>query len=136
MKLFVDTGALAALSLPHDPHHRRATDFMASFGSEIRLSTSNLVFAETLNLLAARRDADTAVRFGESFMKSRLMSSVHYADEALELSALAVMRRYRDKRISFVDASTIALVKSEGLEGVFGFDSDFVRCGVPLFPRR
>ena len=135
MRLFVDTGALAALHVASDQRHAAALEFFGSLSPGTRLQTSNLVFAETLNLIAARVGQDGAIRVGEAFLASRLMEIVHYVDEPLERAALAVMRRFRDKPLSFVDASSIALVKSEGLDGVFGFDRDFARCGVPLFPR-
>lgn len=135
MKLFVDTGALAAAGVPADPLHRRATDFLRGLPPGFHLATSNLVFAETMTLLAARHGQSAAVRFGEAFFCSRLFSEVYYSDEALERAAVVVMRRFHDKRLSFVDAASIALVKSEGLDGVFGFDEDFRRCGIVLFPR-
>ena len=135
MKLFVDTGALAALNVESDPRHPEAVAFFERLAPGTRLQTSNLVFAETINLIAARVGQDRAVEVGEAFHASRLMEKVHYVDESIERTALAAMRRFRDKPLSFVDATSIVLVRSEGLEGVFGFDSDFVRCGVPLFPR-
>ena len=97
------------------------------------IDTSNLTFAETATLLAARHGQDVSIRFCEDFLASRRLI-VHYADESLERAALAVLKTFRDKRLNFVDAATIALVKSEGLDGVFGFDEDFRRCGVALYP--
>ena len=133
MKLFIDTSALAGLFQREDAHHSRAVEFMSQArGSS--LHTSNLIFSETATLLAARHGQDSSIRFCEDFLASRRLV-VHYADEALERAALAVLKTYRDKRLSFVDASTIAIVKSEGLDGVFGFDEDFARCGLMLYPR-
>ena len=134
MKLFVDTGAMTALSAPSDPYHARAVEFLRSLPAGARLATSNLVFVEAVTLMAARYGQDEAVRFAEGFLTSRLWSVVHYADESLERAAVAMMRRYRDKKLSFTDASIIATVKAEGLDGVFGFDEDFRRCGVALYP--
>lgn len=135
MRLFLDTSALVALSERRDPLRERAACFIRTASPPCRFVTSNLVFVEAATLIAARWGQDAAVRFGESFLASRMVENVHYADEALEWATLAVMRRFRDKDLSFTDASTIALVRAEGLDGVFGFDEDFARCGVPLFPR-
>jgi predicted nucleic acid-binding protein len=134
MKLFVDTGAMAALSSARDPYHARALEFLRSLPPGTHLATSNLVFAETVTLMAARYGQDAAVRFADSFLASRVWAVVHYADETLERAAVATMRRFRDKKLSFTDAAVIATVKAEGLDGVFGFDEDFRRCGVALFP--
>lgn len=135
MRLFVDTSALAAWAESRDPKRRRVMEFLLAPPSGCRLVTSNLVFAETMTLLSSRYGQDSAIRFGDVFLSSRMFEGVRYADEALERAALAVLRRYRDKRLSFTDASSIAIVKSEGLDGVFGFDEDFARCGIPLYPR-
>ena len=134
MKLFVDTGAMMALNALGDPYHARAVAFLRGLPAGTRLATSNLVFAETVTLMAARYGQDASVRFADGFLSSRLWSVVHYADEALDRAAVATMRRFRDKALSFTDAAVIATVKAEGLDGVFGFDEDFRRCGVALYP--
>lgn len=133
MKLFIDTSALAGLYQREDSYHAQAVEFMSQARGSA-LHTSNLIFAETATLLAARHGQDASIRFCEDFLASRRLV-VHYADEALERAALAVLKRFRDKRLSFADAATIALVKSEGLDGVFGFDEDFERCGLALYPQ-
>ena len=134
MKLFVDTCALTALSAPRDPYHGRAVEFFRSLPPGTRLATSNLVFAEAVTFMAARHGQDAAIRFAEGFLASRVWSIVHYVDESMERAAVATMRRYRDKKLSFTDAAVIATVKAEGLDGVFGFDENFRRCGVALYP--
>lgn len=134
MKLFVDTGAMAALSSHRDPMYARALEFLRSLPPGSSLSTSNLVFTETVTLLASRYGQDAAIRFAEGFHGSRAWSAVHYADESLERAAVATMRRFKDKRLSFTDAAVITIVRAEGLDGVFGFDEDFRRCGVALYP--
>ncbi|MBI4060509.1 MAG: PIN domain-containing protein [Elusimicrobia bacterium] len=134
MRLFVDTGALMALGSRRDSLHARAVEFLRAMPPETRLSTNNLVFTETVTLIAARYGQDAAVRFADGFLGSRIWSVVHYADEALDRASIAIMRRFHDKTLSFTDASVIATVKAEGLDGVFGFDEDFRRCGVALYP--
>jgi predicted nucleic acid-binding protein len=130
----VDTGALAALSTPRDPHHARAVDFLRSAPAGTRFSTNNLVFAEAVTLMAARYGQDEAVRFADGFLRSRFFAAVQYMDEPLERAAVATLRRFRDKTLSFTDAAIIATVRAEGLDGVFGFDRDFERCGLTLYP--
>ncbi|MEK7234520.1 MAG: PIN domain-containing protein [Elusimicrobiota bacterium] len=132
MRLFVDTSALAALYRRDDSRHADAAAFILAAG-KAELHTNNFVFSETMTLLASHHGQDAAVRFGTDYFASRRLI-VHYADESLERGALAVMRAYRDKRLSFTDASAIAVVRTEGLDGVFGFDEDFRRCGVALYP--
>ena len=90
MRLFVDTGAMTALSAPGDPYHARAVDFLRSLPPGTRLATSSLVFAEAVTLMAARYGQDAAIRFAEGFHGSRLWSVVHYADESMERAAQQV----------------------------------------------
>lgn len=132
MRLFVDTSALAALHRRDDSRHEDAAAFIRSV-EKAELHTSNLVFCETMTLLASHHGQDAALRFGEAYFASRRLI-VHYADESLERGALTVLRAYRDKRLSFTDASAIALVRAEGFDGVFGFDEDYRRCGIALYP--
>jgi predicted nucleic acid-binding protein len=134
VNLFVDTGAMTALNAPRDQHHARAVGFMRSLPPGTRLITSNLVFVEAVTLMASRYGQDAAVRFADGLFRSRLWSVVHYADETTDRAAVATMRRFRDKRLSFTDAAIIATVQTDGLDGVFGFDEDFRRCGVTLYP--
>lgn len=132
MKLFIDTSALVALRRKDDAQHARAKEFLLQAGA-VEFHTCNLTFSETLTLLAARHGQDAAIDFGTDFMAVQRMK-VYYADATLERAGLAVLRAFRDKRLSFVDAATIALVRAERLDGVFGFDADFERCGVRLYP--
>lgn len=134
MTLFADTGGLAALHIPGDPHHPQAIHFLRSLPKGTRLVTSNLVFVESVTLMASRRGQDAAVRFADGFLASRIWDDIYHSDEWMERAAIAVMRKYRDKRLSFTDAATIATVHADKLDGVFGFDEDFERCGVRLFP--
>lgn len=135
MKLFVDTSAWVALNDGKDPWAGKALDFMQDLPPNTRFVTSNLVFTEAVTLLASHCGQQAAVEFGTAFFRREMLEDVHYSDEWLERAALEVLRRFRDKDLSFTDAATIVLVKMEALDGVFGFDSDFVRCGVPLYPR-
>ncbi len=66
-------------------------------------------------------------------LKTRLFD-VLSVNPAIERAAVEVFKRYKDKELSFTGCVTIALVRSLKLDGVFGFDSDFISVGLRLFP--
>lgn len=133
MKLFVDTSAFLALEDEDDGRHREALEFFRSLSEGDRLQTSNYVVDETITRLRYTVGAAAAIRFAEASLASRACP-VAYVDADLERAAIEVLRRYRDKKLSFTDCTTVALVRARRLDGVFAFDEDFVKVGLKAFP--
>ena len=133
MRLFVDTGAFIALQDASDSHHAAATEFFGATPPAARWLTSNFVVDETITFLRRRVGHAAAAAYADSMLKTRLFDVVS-VDPAVERSAVEVFKRYKDKELSFTDCVTIALVRSLRLDGVFGFDSDFISVGLRLFP--
>jgi hypothetical protein len=45
--------------------------------------------------------------------------------EEIEASAKLIFRRFEDKRLSFTDCTSFALINQFGIEAVFAFDEHF-----------
>lgn len=133
MKLFVDTSAFIALENSSDRHHGSAGDFYRTLKGVDRLITSNYVVDETATRLRFTIGWKGALAFLETLFLSRLFRLV-YVDEELEQEAVRVFKRFHDQKLSFTDCVSIAVVRRDKLDGVFGFDDDFPAAGIALFP--
>ncbi|MCX5795747.1 MAG: PIN domain-containing protein [Elusimicrobia bacterium] len=133
MKIFVDTSAFIALEDRSDVLHPRAKRFYETLTSADRLLTSNYVVDETITRLRYCVGCEAALAFADIILKSRLCS-ISYVDADLERAALQVMSRYKDKRLSFTDCVSMALMAELKADAVFAFDEDFAKAGFRMVP--
>lgn len=133
MRLFVDTSAFIALHDRSDGRHIRAKTFYDTLTAADRLFTSNYVVDETITRLRYTIGRAAAVSFGEAILTGRLYEVV-YVDADLEAEALRVLKRYKDKDLSFTDCTTVSFLAQRGLDAVFAFDEDFSRVGLRTLP--
>lgn len=133
MKVFVDTSAFIALDDRSDSRHADAKDFYDALTASDRLFTSNYVVDEAITRFRYAVGHHAAVRFAEAILGSRLYE-ILYVDSDVEAGALQVLKRFRDKELSFTDCTTIALVQRHGLDAVFAFDDDFRKVGLRVAP--
>jgi predicted nucleic acid-binding protein len=54
--------------------------------------------------------------------------------EELEKEAFRIFEKYTDKRLSFTDCTSFALMKRLGISKAFAFDEDFLAVGFELVP--
>jgi predicted nucleic acid-binding protein len=132
VKLLADTGALLALFNPRDTQHQRACRFIQDAAGS-RFVVTELILAETVTRLRARTDAGRAADVGAALLASSRYE-VLFVDPALVEAGLGNLRRFADKRLSLVDAVSIAVIRSLGLDGSFTFDRDFRDCGFAVYP--
>lgn len=133
MTLFVDSSAFIALADRADRDHRAATAFLRSCPPETRFHTSNYILAETVTRLRKTAGHRTAVRCATAILKST-QTTRHYGDAELEREALRLFERYHDHPLSFVDCTTLALLRQLHLDRIFTFDRDFQRLGYTNVP--
>ena len=126
---FVDTSAYYALTDADDANHAPAHTIVAALRAQRwRLVTTNFVLAETHALVLNRLGRDPAIRAVTIIMTSPATQLVRItpADEA---RAWAIIERYTDKRFTYTDATSFAVMERLGLRQVFAFDSDFAQYG-------
>lgn len=133
MKLFFDTSAFIALQDRSDGAHEAARRVYESLTFADRLFTSNYVVDETITRLRYTIGLPAALAFADAVLDGRLYR-VLYVDEEVEAASLTFLKKYKDKRLSFTDATTISLVRENGLDAVFAFDEDFRKVGLRLLP--
>ncbi|MGH2793972.1 MAG: type II toxin-antitoxin system VapC family toxin [Actinomycetota bacterium] len=133
-RIFVDTGAFVALRNASEREHKRARLALEELTSKrVPLFTSNYVFAETYTVLLMRVGWNAAVAWGRALRDGSLVELIRI-DEALEDRAWSILEAHDDKRWSYVDATSFALMDQEGASEAFSFDRDFVQRGLSVIP--
>jgi uncharacterized protein len=124
--VFVDTSAFFALADQTDRLHHQALRYVQS--TDRLLITSNVIVHETITLLLMRLGYEQALQFGMRLLDEATTPIIRVtpADEA---KAWAIFRQYPDKRFSFADCTSFALMKRLGIGTAFAFDDDFRQFG-------
>ena len=132
--VFVDTSAFVALRNESEAEHERARATLAELIAEgVSLFTSNYVFAETYTALMVRVGREEAIEWGRRFRASGAIELVRL-DEEVEDEAWEILERHRDKRWSYVDATSFALIERDGASEAFALDAHFAQRGLRVLP--
>jgi len=132
--IFVDTSAFVALRNGSEQEHERARAALARLISEgAALFTSNYVFAETYTALMVRVGREEAIEWGRRFRAGGAIDLVH-VDRPVEDRAWEILEGHGDKRWSYVDATSFALIERDGAGGAFAFDAHFSQRGLLVVP--
>ena len=133
-RIFIDTGAFVAACLPRDQFYQRSRQAWNELsGTAIRLYSSDAIFQETAMLLHYRSGPSSAIRWIELQMQSESIIWLPI-DAEVQKSTLPWMKKYADQAVSFVDATSFALMRRENIRHVFTFDRHFAAAGFRLWP--
>lgn len=131
-KIFVDTSAFVAIQDSKDINHKKALRFWKQIAQQaISVYTTNFIFDETYTLLLKRISKEAAIDFGIAIMESSLIQMVHI-DEKLQAAAWNIAIEYQDKKFSFTDCTSFAVMNRYGINDAFAFDSHFTQMGFML----
>lgn len=132
---FVDTSAFYALDDSDDANHEEAIKIRRGIRNgklQIRrLYTSNYILDETLTLIRMHLGHSQAIDFGERIRKSRIVNVVRISAE-VEEKAWVIFKKHKDKRYSFTDCTSFALMEEFGVKNAFSFDRNFEQYGFSL----
>ena len=135
--IFVDTSAFLAIVNEKDNNHIAAIQFLEKIkNGKIRIKkiiTSDYVIDETLTRIRYSVGHNEAVEWGKDILASKVVEKIEIGREIFGL-AWELFQTYEDKKLSFTDCTSFALMKKKGLEKVFSFDGDFERLGFVLLP--
>jgi len=133
--VFVDTSAFVALRNSSEAEHEAARTGLAGLVEEgAALFTSNYVFAETYTALLVRVGRGEAIAWGRRFLEGSAIDLVHL-DRPTEERAWEILERHDDKRWSYVDATSFALIERDGCGEAFAFDAHFSQRGLRVLPQ-
>lgn len=132
--VFVDTSAFVALRNAAEAEHERARAALSELLTEgAALFTSNYVFAETYTALMVRVGRSEAIEWGRRFRAGNAIELVRL-EEDVESDAWDILERHGDKRWSYVDATSFALIERDGSGEAFAFDAHFSQRGLRVHP--
>ncbi|MBU4223591.1 MAG: type II toxin-antitoxin system VapC family toxin [Euryarchaeota archaeon] len=135
--IFVDTSAFLAIVNEKDNNHAAAIQFLDEIkNGKIRIRkiiTSDYIIDETLTRIRYSVGHKEAVEWGKDILASKVIEKMEIEVELFR-SAWELFRTYDDKKLSFTDCTSFALMKKRGIEKVFSFDEDFKRPGFILLP--
>ena len=132
-KVFVDTGGWVALFGINDENHKNALPIFESLKkTKALLYTSDYVIDETLTLTMVRGNHTQSVLAGKALFESALVKIVPVAPDYLQ-GAWELYQKYKDKRFSFTDVTTLTIMKALGIKKIFGFDREFKKVGIEFF---
>jgi predicted nucleic acid-binding protein len=132
--VFVDTSAFVALRNQAEKEHERARATLSELiGAGVTLFTSNYVFAETYTALLVRVGREEAVEWGRRFRAGEAIELVRLEAD-VEDEAWEILEGHGDKRWSYVDATSFALIERDGGGEAFAFDAHFAQRGLRVLP--
>jgi len=131
MSVLLDTSFVIALRNQRDEHHARAAALFKELLEHRHghMHATNLVFSETVTTAFARtRRHSSAVAAGEVFLLQhggRPLVRMHHLTGPQLLSAWDEFRRYRDKKLSMVDWTSVVVARELEVDHVLSFDEEF-----------
>ncbi len=136
---FYDTWAFVALANRSDPAHGVAVELDLELERLGYVAlTSDYVLDETLTLLSVAAGARVAIAFLDGFSARVQAGSVQLLQvtAARRERALALFRRlvFVERRLSFTDATSFALMLELAVSDVFTADAHFSRAGRGIRP--
>ena len=132
--IFIDTSAFFAAEVSRDQFYQRSRQTWNDLsGTAIRLYSSNAIFQETAMLLHYRTGPASAIRWIELQMQSNSITWLPI-NAQVQRATLPWMKKFADQEVSFVDATSFALMRQENIRHVFSFDRHFVTAGFRLWP--
>ncbi len=123
MNVFVDTSAFYALLDASDRRHGEAAAIWKSLiEADAGLFSHNYVLVETAALVQRRLGLRALVVFQDDVLP---LVSLHWVEEDLHRTAIAILRASGQKNLSLVDCVSFEVMRIRGLRTAFAFDDDF-----------
>ena len=120
--MLVDTGAWYAAYVPSDPDHAAVRPLVD--GATTRLYTTDLILAESLNLLRARHEFHRAVILGQDLFAQTAAELIYLTPADLQ-KAFIIFSSYRDKEWSFVDCTSLVAMQRLSIRTAISLDDHF-----------
>lgn len=128
-RVFVDTSGWYAYARADEPAHSSVSKALEQW--EGRLVTTDFVFDEIVTLARMRLGSAHAVRIGETLLDPSVVELVRLLPEDFE-DAWALFKKNKDKRWSFTDCSSFAVMRRLRLTSAVATDRHFRQAGFEI----
>jgi predicted nucleic acid-binding protein len=131
-----DSGAFIALADGRDRHHGAATRFLRELPASIGRITTHAIAGESYTWLRYRRGAHAAAGWLDYLDRARAgkTMTIIYEDQRDGAAAEALLRRFGDQTLSYVDALSLVVARRYGAGAFFAFDQHLALTGLPVLP--
>jgi len=126
MAVIIDTGAFMAYRNTKDAHHEKADRLLrrALKGEFSTIYTTDYIYDEALTLAVVRTGNKNIATDISNVISSPRIEMIIIDASILE-QATTIFFKFFDKRISFTDATTIAVMQRDNIDNIITFDSHF-----------
>jgi len=120
----VDTAVLIAAYFPREAHHRDAKEIITALQTQrIRGAfITDYILDEIVTFVRRRAGVEASNRVLDNLLASANLELLKVNKTHLE-AGIALFKRY--DRLSFTDAITVAVMKDQGIDLIYSFDSGF-----------
>lgn len=119
--VFIDTNVLVSFYNRRDSLHKKALKVFKSLSSiKAKLIISNYVLLEVYTILSQKAGKKNAIEFGKLVRKEKPFF-IKWVEEKDDEKIWEVFQKVKDKNVSYVDSSVVAIVVS-GDYGLCTFD--------------
>ena len=130
MDIFIDSSALISIIIETDTNYKKANAFINSIDENTNIYSTSLVYCECMTVISQRFGLENAKNFSKFYKK--LPVNLLDVDEYVIKSAEKILFSQKSKNLSFFDCVYASLVKSNNLDGIFTYDTDFNKLGVKV----
>ncbi len=126
MAVLIDTGAFMAYRNTKDVHHEKADRLLrrALKGEFSTIYTTDYIYDESLTLAVVRTgNKNIATDISNVISSPRIEMII--IDETILKQATTLFFKFFDKRISFTDATTMAVMQRDEIDKIITFDAHF-----------
>lgn len=130
-KVFVDTSVFVSLADNSDPNHENAirlSEIIAK--NKTSLYTSSDVIGETLTVISRKLGKNETHKFYRTYLCGVIKEI--FIDKYIHNQTRDFFFKIKSKNISFIDCSSVIVMKRNKIQTIFSFDEHFKKMGVKL----
>ncbi len=125
--VFIDSCCFCGLNNSKDTLHIKSKLAFSSLRKEEhKLFTSNFIISETITVLSQRAGKKAASKFGEDIFNQDNLIEILRTNISDEINSFNIFKKVKSKNISFVDVSTLALMKKYKINYLLTFDKKLI----------
>jgi predicted nucleic acid-binding protein len=121
--IFLDSNFFIALNKSDDTNFDKSIEIARELNHQgYKLVTSNLIFMEAVTILSQKVSKEVSLKWGKEFLEDSMIDMIHINSYLHNLS-WDIFKHIKQKNVSFVDCSSLAVMKEYDLKYIVTFDT-------------